>query len=84
MQSELSILRARFLECRRDTAPLEMWRELQIALLAAARAHAGNTIANANVWRMLGESFWYEEDPRRIAAMMEDLIATLEATSPHS
>lgn len=73
-------LRRRFLECRRDEAPLSTWRELQLDILAVAKTlqHNAHQDARAALWQMLGDAFWLDSDPTRLAHKIEQVIDELE------
>lgn len=72
----LSTLRARLNECRDQAAPLVRWRVLQLELLEAVRRWPSSS--RESVWAILGEGFWFEQDPDRVATLIEAALVELE------
>ena len=88
----MGALRIRLRECRQSNATLATWRELQLAVLDAARqiqrrkleaakvaSDASSSAAHPAVWTLLGDAFWLERDLALLERMVEEVIANLEA-----
>jgi hypothetical protein len=85
-------LRRRFQECLRGDASLEAWRALQLEILEVAKTMRRQTAErevataqrsstgrpSAELWSMLGDSFWLERDVTRLTRMIENVIAEIE------
>jgi hypothetical protein len=69
-------LRTRFVEYREGAAPLSTWRAFQLEILDAARR---SPIASRDsIWTILGDGFWFEGDPDRVASLIDAAITELE------
>jgi hypothetical protein len=69
-------LRTRFIEYQEKAAPLAMWRALQLDILEAARNCPSPS--RESIWTILGDGFWFERDPNRLASLIEMALAELE------
>jgi hypothetical protein len=90
MRQLVGTLRLRLEDCRKTEAPLSEWRELQLELLAAARHLQRDATESAptsspppdsriGLLGMMGDAFWFEREPARLAVQIENVLAALES-----